>query len=220
MLHTPRGTCTSFTLLELGLLPVNSEIEYRKLCFLHHILNLPDDDPVKEAYEDQKLYSFEPNWYNEVCVLLGKYGIEVNEGNIRSLSKKKWKGIIHDAITQDALHTLVSNCTSKSKTKNLAYTTLSIQPYFENLSPAKARLYFQLRGGVFDVKCNRSYMYNDTICRLCGGDTESVAHILNECCEIRRSSTQFDDIYDLNEEDLLEMLARISCFKELVDKKE
>ena len=107
MLHTPRGTCTSFTLLELGLLPVSSEIEYRKLCFLHHILNLPDDDPVKEAYEDQKLYSCEPNWYNEVCVLLGKYGIEVNEGNIRSLSKKKWKGIIHDAITQNALHTSV-----------------------------------------------------------------------------------------------------------------
>ena len=220
MLHTPRGTCTSFTLLELGLLPITSEIDYRKLCFLHHILNLPCDDPVKEAYEDQKLYSHEPNWYNEVCLLLEKYGIEINEESIRSMSKNRWKEIIHKAITEDALLTLVSDCNSKSKTKGLTYTSMSLQPYFENLSPAKARLHFQLRGGVFDAKCNRSYMYNDTICRLCGGDVESVDHILNECSKVRRSRKTFADICNLSDEDIPEMLDRILFFKEQLDQKD
>ena len=220
MLHTPRGTCTSFTLLELGLLPVTNEIDYRKLCFLHHVLNLPIDDPVREAYEDQKLYSHEPNWFNEVCVLLEKYGVAFDEESIRSLSRNKWKDVIHKAITDYALLSLKSDCSSKSKTKSLTYTALSLQSYFQNLSPAKARLYFQVRGGVFDVKCNRSYMYHDTICRLCGGDTESVHHVLNECSEIRRSNTYINDIYNISEEDIPEMLNRISSFKEQLDKKE
>ena len=86
--NTPCGTCTSFTLLEVGLLPTTSEIDYRKLCFLDHILNLPCDDPVKEAYEDQKLYSHEPNWYNEVCLLLEKYGIEINEESIVTVKEQ------------------------------------------------------------------------------------------------------------------------------------
>ena len=37
---------TSFTLMELGLLPVRQEIDLSKLNFLHHILKLPSDDPV------------------------------------------------------------------------------------------------------------------------------------------------------------------------------
>ena len=193
---------------------------YIIVIFLHHILNLPNDDPVREAYEDQKLYSHESNWFNEVCVLLEKYGVAFNEESIKSSSKNKWKDVIHKAITDYALLSLGSDCSSKSRTESLTYTALSLQPYFQNLSPAKARIYFQLRGGVFDVKCNRSYMYHDTICRLCGGDTESVHHVLNECSEIRRSNTHINDIYNLSEEDIPEMLDRIISFKEQLDKKE
>ena len=54
MLQTPRGTCNSFTLLELGLLPMQHEINLRKLAFLHHILNLDDDDPVKKVYRAEQ----------------------------------------------------------------------------------------------------------------------------------------------------------------------
>ena len=60
MLHTPRGTCTSFTLLELGLLPISHEIVLRKLNFLHHILNLPTDDPVHITYNEQKMRGGKP----------------------------------------------------------------------------------------------------------------------------------------------------------------
>ena len=87
MLHTPKGTCTSFTLLELGLLPISHVIAYRKLSFLHHILNLPDDDPVRYVYEDQKLYSHESNWYNEVSGLISCYELEKDEEKIKTMSK-------------------------------------------------------------------------------------------------------------------------------------
>ena len=220
MLHTPKGTCTSFTLLELGLLPISHVIVYRKLSFLHHILNLPDDDPVKYAYEDQKLYSHEPNWYNEVSALLNRYGLEKDEENIRDTPKDKWKHLIEDALTNDALESLNADCASKSKTANFHYEKLSIQPYFEKLSPRKARLYFQLRGGVIDLKCSRPYMYNDNVCRLCENGSEDIDHVVNKCTKVKRSLIPINNIYDLSEDDLFEMLNRVEDFRNQIDQKD
>ena len=42
------------------------EINLRKLAFLHHILNLDDDDPVKKVYRAEQRLEFEPNWANEI----------------------------------------------------------------------------------------------------------------------------------------------------------
>ena len=67
--------------------------------------------------------------------------------------------MVKDAITKDALKCLNDECASKSKTANLNYPSLSLQSYFQKLSPSKARLFFQLRGGVIDLKCSRPYMY-------------------------------------------------------------
>ena len=168
MLHVPKGTCTSFTLLELGLLPVHQEIDSRKLTFLHHILCLPVDDPVWIVYNEQKGYFNEPNWYNEVTELLKKYEIEESEEDIRSLSKASWKDIVKRAVRKHTVVTLYEECQSKSKTSNVPpYTELQQQKYFGTLNPSRARVYFQIRAGVYDVKVNRKYWYSDEVCRLC-----------------------------------------------------
>ena len=65
-----RSTSNSFTFLELGVLPISYEIHKRQLSFLHHILNLNDDDPVKRMYNNMKLLPGEKNWYNCVTKLL------------------------------------------------------------------------------------------------------------------------------------------------------
>ena len=40
------STCTAFTFLELGILPIEYEIHTRQLSYLYEILNLEEDDPV------------------------------------------------------------------------------------------------------------------------------------------------------------------------------
>ena len=54
MLRTASSTPNAVILLELGILPIGKEIHKRQLNFLHHILQLTEDDPVKRMYYRQK----------------------------------------------------------------------------------------------------------------------------------------------------------------------
>ena len=159
MLHTPRGTCTSFTLLELGLLPIGHEVSKRKFNFLHHILNLPADDPVRIAYNDQKLYTNEPNWYNDICSLAKEYEVDLNEEAIQNMSKEKWKELTISAIHKTVLRSLYTDCVNKSKTANVPpYLCLSQQDYFQYLSRKELECFFS---------CGLVYMISNAIVRTC-----------------------------------------------------
>ena len=47
MLQAPSSTSNCLTFIETGTIPIENEIHARQLNFLHHILTLQDDDPVK-----------------------------------------------------------------------------------------------------------------------------------------------------------------------------
>ena len=221
MLHTPRSTCRAFTLLELGMLPIRQEIDLRKLNFLHHILTLPSDDPVICVYNEQKLYTNEPNWYNEIVELLKYYSIIDDEETIKSMSKDRWKNITKQAIRTKTLTILNEECRSKSKTANVpVYEELAQQEYFLQLTPRRARTYFQIRANVYDIKCNRKYMYSDEICRLCNVELENMDHILNHCSMLSRGNAVIEDIYDMSEPNVSELIRRVEQFKEELEQKE
>jgi hypothetical protein len=216
MLHSPRSTCTSFTLLELGLLPISHEIVYRKLSFLHHVLNLPDDDPVVSVYNEQKQYTGEGNWYNDIVQIMEEFNLDFNEDHIRMMSKDQWKTSCKKAINKHALNCLYQECVSKKKTRNVPqYEDLAQATYFSTLSPPRARAYFQLRAGVYDIRANRPYIYEETECRLCGNGNEDADHIINRCPKIPRINL-IDNLHTASEEDTVELLKRVELFKEQV----
>ena len=134
MLRTPRGTCNAFVYLELGILPIKSIINIRKMVFLHHILTLDDNDPVKTTHQQQQLYSFEENWANETKALLSTHNLETNEDIIQQLPRKTWKKMVKTAVTQASLTTLNAECVTKSKTRGRVYSQHQLQPYFHHLS--------------------------------------------------------------------------------------
>ena len=219
MLHTPRGTCNSFTLLELGILPIQSALNLRKLSFLHHILHLDENDPVKQVYEEQKRLLFEPNWTNEVKELIEDLNLPNDETVIKSTSKWQWKNITKTAITNKALNDLNDECLSKKKTAGVPrYTSLKKQSYFDHLYPSKARILFKIRAFVYDIKSNRSYSYKDEICRLCGAEKEDTWHILNDCSKVARSTDlRILNVYELSEENMHETLTRFESFQTQVN---
>jgi hypothetical protein len=175
-------------------------------------LCLPVDDPVWIVYNEQKGYFNEPNWYNEVTELLKKYDIEESEEDIRSLSKASWKEIVKRAVRKHTSVTLYEECQSKSKTSNVPpYTELQQQKYFGTLNPSRARVYFQVRAGVYDVKANRKY--SDQVCRLCEQAVETIEHILNECTKVCRSDGYIEDVYDQSAENITTILSRVEHFE-------
>ena len=60
-MHAPYSTPNTGVFLELGLLPISDVINVRRISFLHHILTLPDTDPVFQMYNEQRKLPYEKN---------------------------------------------------------------------------------------------------------------------------------------------------------------
>ena len=73
----------------MGLLPIEYVIDIRRFVYLHHIVLLINDEPVKNLYFQQLELIFEENWANKIHHLAKQYNITVEEGYVKSLSRKK-----------------------------------------------------------------------------------------------------------------------------------
>ena len=186
------STTNAFVFLELGVLPIEYEIEKRQLMYLHRILLLDASDPVHQMYTNMKELSEggEENWWTTVESLSVKYKVDL-EG-IKSLSKSSFSLKVRKAVSEVALDQLQKECLSKKKTAHLHYSSLSQQPYFDVLYPSQARIVFKCRSQSLDIKTHLTYKYgSDTVCRGCGCEDETYSHIVN--CNAEQI-----DVVDLN----------------------
>ena len=219
ILHAPSSATNCFVYLELGIIPIEYNIHISQLNFLHHILKLDESDPVFLAFSQQKLFQFEKNWFNEVEALKVKYGIIETEDQIRGMSREKWKSIVKEYVHVYALDQLNRENSLKSRTSHHPeYEKLEIQEYFIYLPPADARLYFQVRCQIVDLKTLRKYKYgeDDTRCRLCEKEDETLDHVVNKCEKITRTD-EVPDIFSSKREDVMDVVARMKMFTRLVE---
>ena len=222
ILHAPTSTCNCITFLELGILPIEFNININQLRFLHHILTLDENDPVRCAYNQQKLFPYENNWYNEVTFLRSKYSLFQTDEEISVLSKEKWKSLVKVAVNEYALVRLNLENSEKKKTSHLSpYTELLPQKYFEFLSPADSRLFFSVRSGTLDIKSLRKYNYSeeDTLCRLCGFGEETIEHIVNDCVDLPKADN-VEDVFSLERESVQIVVRRVKNFIKLSEERE
>ena len=204
-------------LLELGLFPIEDEIAVRHFSFLHHVLRLDDEDMVKIVFKQQVTFEFEQNWRNHIMSLLQKYDLNHELSDIAQMSMQTWKVEVHKAVTKYVLKVLNRKCFNQSKTAYLCpYKDLTKQAYIDFLHPNDARMWLQLRSGIFDLKGNRPYKYNDEVCRGCNAGVEDFDHVGNYCVGIPRSRHLILQ-GDLDDEQIREGLARFRSFKDLVE---
>ena len=74
-MEVPRSTPIHGTFLELGIVPIQFEIEQRQLCYLRQILVKDENDPVLKVYKEMFKYNTERNWANMVTCLRKKYDL-------------------------------------------------------------------------------------------------------------------------------------------------
>ena len=75
VMEVPKSTPIAALFLELGILPIQYEIEKRQLVFLKRILDRENDDPIKMSCHEMLKYQAERNWANNVHELRGKYNL-------------------------------------------------------------------------------------------------------------------------------------------------
>ena len=211
----------SFTYLELGVLPIEYEIEKRQLMYLHKILQLHASDPVSQMFEEMKRLheAGEKNWWSGIAPCLSKYGLP-NLDEIRDLSKDLYAKKVKAAITEVALSRLVKECQGLKKTAKLDYVELKLQEYLTCLYPSQARVVFKWRSETLDIKTHLTYKYQDTVCRGCMSEIEDTEHIMN--CGVENPLVtdlcvlDMDSISDENKADLKRMVSRIASFLERI----
>ena len=216
------STSNAFLFLELGVLPVNFEIEKRQLMYLHRILQLEPDDPVwKLFWESVRLCDAgEKNWWAGVRTSLSKYNLPTNLDDIKIMSKQQFSNRVKSAVTEVALRELLAESRSLKKTACLQYDSLELQDYFSHLFITQARLVFKWRSKTLDLKTHLTYKYSDTVCRSCKCSIETPDHALNcgmgDRMDIKIDILNLTKVDDFTKSELKKMVLRISSFLERV----
>ena len=187
--------------LELGILPVQFEIEKRQLLFLKRVLDKEKGDPVYQVYDNMTKYQYENNWAKCVITLRERYDLPLNDQNIRNMSKFQWKKFVNERIRSFAFDFLLIRCQMNSKTKHLKYEKFVQASYLTRLSPQIARMIFRARVKMYDIKVNFKRMCREnTLCPFCRYCEETFEHIFH-CpeglsCPLDIRFTHQDDLTD------------------------
>ena len=119
MVGVASSTANAFVFLELGVLPIEFEIEKRQLMYLHKILNMDPTDPVKKVFWEGKRMDAagEKNWWSGVAPCLVKYGLPQLH-QIKELSKDCFAKKVKKTVTEFALTQLLAECRGLKKNSN------------------------------------------------------------------------------------------------------
>ena len=70
VLDIPKSTPTAVLFLDLGILPVQYEIEKKRLLYLKCVLKKNGDDLVQQTYCQMLEYQGENNWANQLVAIM------------------------------------------------------------------------------------------------------------------------------------------------------
>ena len=215
ILWLPLSTPNVFIFLEYGVLPMEHEIQRRRITYLHHILNLKNTDPVKLAYEQGLKLSHEPNWANDIKNLKMRYGISATDQEVSEMSKGKWKEIVVDQVKKVVFEELQQELKVSSKMKDVTYDMFSCQKYLLTMDAGSVRKIARLRSRTFKCKNNhRSSNSSNLLCRTGCLAIETQDHLLN-CKVIHGDVPEMDSCLvremevDSYSGDLRELLRRV-----------
>ena len=222
ILRVPSSACNVVVYLELGVLPALLEIHVMKLTFLHHILTLDDDDPVKQMYQEQLKIPNEKNWANEVMELRSMYELGESDEQIMAIGKEEWKAEVNNTVKTQAIGKLndEKNSLSKSSTYPDA-ESFKTSKYLLHFTVSSACLLFRVRCKIVDVKDLHQYKYgDDKVCRCCGTSDETLAHVLTECLGLMSQQCSVGDEFSDDLQVLEKVVVRVQEFIDKVDEED
>ena len=79
-----------------------------------------------------------------------------------------------------------------------------------------ARIFFQLKVGIYDLKSFRPFQYDDLTCRLCKADEETLDHAVNWCENNAHCPPISVDIHNISGDEIRNITERLKAFREKV----
>ena len=211
--------------LDLGILPIQYEIEKKQLLYLKCVLEKNADDPVQQTYYQTLEYQGENNWANHITFLRRKYNLPLNDCNLLTMSKQQWKTFVTGRIKHHAFKHLTSQRETNWKTMHLKYSKLGQSTYLTALKAKYASVIFKARTRIYDIKRNFTEKYEgNTLCPFCRRDAKSFEYIF-KCqdgliCPLNRHDITLASVVDFTDTRFLKRvgkyLIKYEKFREVV----
>ena len=217
MMGVRQATANSLIYLELGVLPIKYEIHKRQISFLHHIIHLRDDDPVKMVWRNQTQLPEHNNWWCGVKSLMKNYDLQYEEEEIKKISKQAFKKQVKIAVNQKAFEDLRNDCESKKKTQNIRYTKFETQEYIKVMYPGAAKTIFKCRAKTLNIKEHTQYKHVDFQCRWCGVCDETLEHVANCGINDGQIINVEKTLQEMNIDELHKVVLRVDDFLSRVE---
>ena len=195
--------------LETRSIPIRFIVASRRILYLHAILQRDRNEMIAKIYEAQKLKPSPGDFINLVKTDFETIGLEMNEQEIRQISKQKFKKIIKSKITNAAFTYLKSLQSNHSKMKNLRYERFEISKYLNSpmFSKNNRCLLLALRTRTLrGIRSDFPGLYKDNLCPLGCGEQDTIPNILtckvisqyHNSDSVTQEKVQYDDIFSDN----------------------
>ena len=155
----------------------------RRIMYLHYLLTQDEDSLLSSFFHAQWDSPVPGDWTEQVKKDLELIKLDLALEAIKVISKDAFQKLVKVAIHKAAFVYLNSEKQKRDKVKHVEHRYLKLQPYLcpGQLEIKEAKLLFQLRTKMVDVRENFKNKYPDTMCPVCMGICrDSQEHVL-EC---------------------------------------
>ena len=179
LLNLPSKTPKQMLYFLTGSTPVRFVIKRRRLVYLHHIINQNEETLLRTFFEHQMLTRKTKDWASQILKDLSDFGIDPNLEEIRLVKEDKWKELIKNKTTENALIYLNSDIGSKSKN----YKELKMSSFLSSQSEVPietAKFIAKIQTHMVEtVRMNFEGFYKpNLICKSCKISQCSQSHLL------------------------------------------
>ena len=173
-----RITTPYFGLLaELGIWPVETQIEYTKIMLLHNIITTKGERTLKEIIEEQIKNAWKGCWTEQTKEICVKYKIKIEE--IRKYKKNELKKILKEKIKENL--NIQLEIEKKEKTKLRFIMKFEQKQYLEQLQYIECIEMIKIKLNMIETKCNyKGKFKTDLRCDVCEMKNDTTEHIF-EC---------------------------------------
>ena len=174
--------------LESGKVLLRYVLKSRRLMYWWSLVRLSEDKMLSKFYYAQKNNPVKDDWINQVDKDKKELNINLNDNDIKRMSKYMFKKFLKEKIKSATLKYLNELKKKHIKVENLQSTELKCSKYLMDtrISKVDAKLLFKFRTRMYPVKANFSTKYqNNMLCDLCISAECMQQHLLQ--CPILKS---------------------------------
>ena len=131
ILEVGAGCPKEMLYLETGTIPIRFLVAFKRVMFLHYILNQDKDSLIYRILEAQVRNPSKNDWSETVKQDLEELGIENTFTQIKSLQQDKLRSVVRKAIEEKTYRFLTNLKLKHSKMKHIEHKSLVLQEYLQ-----------------------------------------------------------------------------------------